>query len=101
MHRRLAQHVVQEARLDRNDPALQLVGHAPEVAERHRGPWHVQAARIAQRVSGIEALQLRQLLRVGLDGVGQLEQQTAAVHRGEPGPGGERTAGRLDGTIDV
>ena len=40
---RLAQDVVEEARLDRDDVALDLVGHAPEVAERGRGARDVEA----------------------------------------------------------
>ena len=39
---RLAQRVVQEARLDRNRLALELVGHAAEVAETRRRARHVE-----------------------------------------------------------
>ena len=44
---RLAQHVVEEARLDGDDVALHLVGHAPEVAEGGRGADHVEVAAVA------------------------------------------------------
>ncbi len=83
---RLAQRVVEKARLDRNGLALELVGHAAEVAEARRGARHVERARVAQRVAGVERLEARELLGIGFDQVGQLQQDAPAIGRGHAAP---------------
>ena len=83
---RLAQRVVEEARLDRNRLALELVGHAAEVAVARRGARHVERARVAQRVAGVERLEPRQLFGIRLDQIGELEQDAAAVGRCQATP---------------
>src|SRR6202040_2465271 len=52
--------IVEEPRLDRHDTALIFVGHAAEIAEGRRRAWHVEAARVADRVSGVETFQMGQ-----------------------------------------
>ena len=86
---RLAQGVVQEPGLDRNRLALELVGHAAEVAIAGGGARHVQRPAVLQRMAGVEGLQARQVLGVGLDQVGQPQQDAAAVGGGHPAPGGQ------------
>ena len=44
-----------EARFDRDNGALELVGHAAEVAEGHGGARHIEAAGVAERMPGVEA----------------------------------------------
>ena len=98
---RLAQDVVQEARLDRDDVALELVGHAAEVAERGRGPGTSRVAAVADRVAGVEALEPGQLVGLLLDPVGQPEQQATPSRRLHPRPGRERVGCGRDGSIDI
>ena len=99
---RLAQRVVEEARLDRNRLALELVGHAAEVAVARRRARHVERARVAQRVAGVERLEPRELFGVGLDQVGELEQDAAAIGRGQAAPRREGALRRrLDRAVDV
>ena len=98
---RLAQRVVQEARLDRDRLALELVGHAAEVAVAGGRARHVERARVAQRMAGVERFEARQLVGVGLDEVGELEQDAAAVGRRHAAPGREGALRRSDGAVDV
>ena len=58
-------------------------------------------ARVAQRVAGVERFEPRQLFGVGLDQVGQLQQDAAAVGGGHAAPGRERTRRGGDRTVDV
>ena len=98
---RLAQDVVQEPGLDRDDIALDLVGHTAEVAEGRRGPRHVEVPAVADRVARVERLERGQLVGVGLDQVGEPKEQSPAGRGLRPGPRRERRGGGRDGTIDV
>jgi hypothetical protein len=98
---RLAQQVIEEARLDRHHRTLELVGHAAEVAEAQRGTRHVERARVAQRMAGVERLEARQLVGIGLDQVGEAQQDAATVARAHAAPGRERGLGGGHGLVDI
>ncbi len=51
---RRALHVIQETRLDRNHGALELVGHATEIAEACCRARHIERPGIADRVTGVQ-----------------------------------------------
>ncbi len=98
---RLAQHVVEEARLDRDDVPLDLVRDATEVAERGRRADHVQVAAVADGMPGVQALQARQLVGVGLDQVGE-SQQDATAHAAAVGATSrEGCRRRRDRPVDI
>jgi hypothetical protein len=84
-----------------NDAALQFVGHAAEVTEAAGGARHVQAARVAYRMAGVQRFQLRQFFRVGFDQVGQLEQQAPAFGRRHARPGGKGALRGRDRAVHV
>ena len=99
---RLAEHVVQETRLDRDHVALDLVGHAAEVAERRRGPHDVEVAAVADRVARVERLDASRARRPRASiASASLQQQPAAGRRPAARPRRERRRGRLDGPVDV
>ena len=98
---RLAQRVVEEAGLDRNGLALELVGHAAEVAEARRRARHVELARIAHRMAGVQRFEPREFLGVGLDQVREPEQDAPAVGRRHAAPGREGALRRGHGLVDV
>ncbi len=60
---RLTGHVVEEPRVDRDDVALHLVGDPAEVSEAPGRAWDVEAAGIADRMTGVAALQRGELAR--------------------------------------
>ena len=97
----LAADVVQEAGLDRDDVALELVGHAAEVAEAARGPGDVEGARVLDRVAGVRALERGQLGGVGVDGVGQSEQKAPALGGRRAPPRRECVRRRRHRPVDV
>ncbi len=94
-------HVVEEALLDRNHGALELVGHPAEVAERRSRALHVKTEGVPQRVPGVAGLEQRQALRVVLDGIGQFQQQPPTIRRGQVAPVVKRLLGRRDRAVDV
>jgi ParB family chromosome partitioning protein len=103
---RLAQRVVQHAharRRDRDGLAFDLGRPTGVVAEVVDDERNVGDARDADRLAIVERLELRELLGVGLDQVGQLPDRAAALGRGHAAP---RTAlegapRRAHGAIDV
>ena len=98
---RLAQDVVQEPRFDRNDVALELVGHAAEVAEGGRRSNDVQVSAVADRMTGVEALETCQFVGMGLDQIGQPEEDPPAGGGAHPAPVRVCRGGRHDGPIDI
>ena len=98
---RLALDVVQEARIHRQNIALQLVGHAAEVAEAEHRARHVQTARIHDRVTGVQRFERDEFLSPGFDRVRQLEHERAPVVRCHFRPRREGRLGRSNGAVDV
>ena len=98
---RLGSDVVEEPGLDRHDAALELVGHAAEVPEGRRGAHDVEVAGVADRVPGVAGLDEREVVGIGLDRVGELEQEPAAVGRGHPRPAVRGVTGRVDRAVDI
>ena len=80
---------------------LHLVGDPAEVAEARRGARDVEAARVADRMTGVAALQGGELVGVGLDGVGEAEQQAAPLGGGQRPPAGEGVVGGVHRPVDV
>ena len=87
--------------LDRR--ALDLRRPAGAVAEEVHRRRHVDALRDDERLAVVERLDLGELLRVGLDQVGELEQPALAIDRPRRAPFArlERGARRLHGEVHV
>ncbi len=101
---RLAQGVGEhEGAGDRQGVAGDLVGPAGEVAQRVDRGRQVDVARLEDRLAVVERLGEGELVDAGLQGVGDLVEQPAAVAgRGLLAPvAGERRVRRLDGAAGV
>jgi hypothetical protein len=98
---RLALDEVEEAGVDRDHRALDLVGHAAEVAEAERGARDVEVGAVADRVAGVAGLELGEPGGVGLDRAGEREQQATALAGRGPAPRRERAPCSVDRAIDV
>ena len=100
---RLAQRQVEPGLRDRDRLAEDLVGGAGVVVEDEAHPGDL-AARAGDRLADVPALELGQLLGVGLDQRGELGQRPAAL-AGRPGRPAlavvERAPGGLDRPVDV
>jgi hypothetical protein len=98
---RLALDIVEEARIDRDHRALDLVGHAREVAKAEDRARDIEANAVADRMAGVARLELGEASGVGLDRAGECEQEAAALARRGPAPGRECPRGGVDGAVDV
>jgi hypothetical protein len=78
-----AAHHARPARV--HHPARVLSRHPGVVTEHGRGVVHVGAC-LVQRLTGVQALGLRQLLAVSLQQVGDLAEQRGAVRQRGPAP---------------
>src|SRR6185437_3350861 len=97
----LAQQIVEEARVYGNDAALDLVGHAAEVAEAQGRARHIQGLGVAQRMACIQGFQPRQLVGILFDLVGQLQEQAPPFARAQARPRRLRGGCCSDCSIDV
>jgi hypothetical protein len=78
----------------------QTLGH-PRVVVEGLGDHPHLAAGVADGLAGVFGLQLRQVLLLGVEGVGETPQQTRAVGRFYVPPFGERFFGAGDGPVGV
>ena len=97
----LAKKVVEETRFHRDHRALVLVGHSAEISIPRSRPRNIQPGRVANRMSGIDSLQPRQLGGVGLDEVRQPQQHPAAVGGGCRRPRRKRALRCVHRAVDV
>ena len=98
---RLAQGVDRVAVEVRDRFAHDLVGRAGVKFHIARHRQRV-GARLLQRLADVERLDARELLDPGADQIGELQEQSPALGRGEPSPRAmKRALGRLDRRIDV
>ena len=98
---RLRRHVVQESCIHRNNGPLELVGHATEVAEGCSGAGHVEVARVADRVAGVAGFQHRQVVDVRFNRIGELEEESTAIHGRHPTPAVLRGCRSRYGAINI
>ena len=100
---RLAQGVVHERPVNRNDLAVQVARPARVVVENVGGGFHVAPLRSLERFARVQALDHRQLVAVFVDQLSDPPEDFPAfrgVHL-RPGTGLECLARGLDGAIDV
>mmetsp|Transcript_34092 Transcript_34092/g.61455 ORF Transcript_34092/g.61455 Transcript_34092/m.61455 type:complete len:545 (-) Transcript_34092:51-1685(-) len=89
--------------VDGDGLAVDLVGPSGVVAEVVNGERHIGDARDVEGLAVVESLEASERLSVGLQGVGELVDETTALFAGHPWPGAliEGLAGGLDGQVDV
>ena len=97
----LADDIVEETRFHRDDIALQLVGYPAEIAKCGGRPDDVEVTAVANRMTGVQALEPGQLVGVRLNQIGQSEEDPAAGRRPEGRPSGEGRRRRRHRSVDV
>jgi len=98
---RLAPRVAQHVLAQRDGLALQLAGEAAEVADDVGGTSGLGPGLGADGVAGLLGDDAGELLHAGLDGIGDLLQQAAALARDDAAPAGEGLARGLHGPVDI
>ena len=86
---------------ERDRLALEFAGKTAEIAEDVDGTGSLAAGLGAQRIAGFFRQDLHHLLEACFEFVGNLLQETAALARYRPAPGGKRRLRRIDRAVDV